>query len=229
MPIHPPHRLCWAELQSLDCLPSNADPGKLKSNLSVPQFPPLSRWPSLTHCVNSGRADGELLTQEMEILSSSGRLAELDSPHRLSHAGTHPCLLIGQSHWLFKEYLFMFNWLMIALQHWFDFCHTSTWITHWCLLLERKTMTNLDSIFKSRDIANKGPSSQSYGFPSSRVWMWELDYKESWVPKNWCFWTAVLEETPESNLDSRRSNQSILKGINPEYSLQGLGLKLKLQ
>ena len=46
--------------------------------------------------------------------------------------------------------------------------------------------------------ANKGPSSQSYGFSSSHVWMWELDYKESWVPKNWCFWTAVLEKTLES-------------------------------
>ena len=46
--------------------------------------------------------------------------------------------------------------------------------------------------------ANKGPSSQSYGFPSSHVWMWELDYKESWAPKNWCFWTAVLEKTVES-------------------------------
>ena len=46
--------------------------------------------------------------------------------------------------------------------------------------------------------ANKGPSSQSYGFSSSHVWMWELDYKESWVPKNWCFWTVVLEKTLES-------------------------------
>ena len=42
--------------------------------------------------------------------------------------------------------------------------------------------------------ANKGPSSQGYGFSSSRVWMWELDYKESWVPKNWCFWAVVLGE-----------------------------------
>ena len=42
---------------------------------------------------------------------------------------------------------------------------------------------------------NKGPSSQSYGFSSSHVWMWELDYKESWAPKNWCFWTVVLEKT----------------------------------
>ena len=47
---------------------------------------------------------------------------------------------------------------------------------------------------------NKGPSSQGYGFSSSHVWMWELDYKESWVPKNWCFWTLVLEKTLESPL-----------------------------
>ena len=49
--------------------------------------------------------------------------------------------------------------------------------------------------------ANKGPSSQSYGFSSGNVWMWELDYKESWAPKNWCFWTVVLEETLLSPLD----------------------------
>ena len=51
--------------------------------------------------------------------------------------------------------------------------------------------------------ANKGLSNQGYGFPSSHVWMWELDYKESWVPRNWCFWTVVLEKTPESPLDLR--------------------------
>ena len=51
--------------------------------------------------------------------------------------------------------------------------------------------------------ANKGPSSQSYSFPSSHVWMWELDYKESWAPKNWCFWTAVLEKTVQSPLDCK--------------------------
>ena len=62
------------------------------------------------------------------------------------------------------------------------------------LLLERKAMTNLDRILKSRDIANKGPSRQGYGFSSGHVWMWELDYKESWAPKNWCFWTVVVGE-----------------------------------
>ena len=51
--------------------------------------------------------------------------------------------------------------------------------------------------------ANRGPTSQSYGFPSSHVWMWELDYKESWGPKNWCFWTVVLEKTLESPLDCK--------------------------
>ena len=73
------------------------------------------------------------------------------------------------------------------------------------LLLGRKVMTNLDSILKSRDIyfVNKGLSSQGYGFPSGHVWMLEVDYKESWVPKNWCFWTFVLEKTLESPLDCK--------------------------
>ena len=51
--------------------------------------------------------------------------------------------------------------------------------------------------------ANKGPSSQGYGFSSSHVWMWELDCEESWVPKNWCFWTVVLEKALKSPLDCK--------------------------
>ena len=100
-----------------------------------------------------------------------------------------------------------------------------------CLLLGRKAMTNLNSLLKNRDITlpNKGPTSQSYDFPSSHAWMWELDNKESWALKNWCFWTVVLEKTLESPLTARRSNQSILQEISPEYSLEGLMLKLKLQ
>ena len=71
-------------------------------------------------------------------------------------------------------------------------------------LLGRKTVTNLDRILKSRDItADKGPPSQSYGFSSSQVWMWELDCKESWEPKNWCFQTVVLEKTLESPFDCK--------------------------
>ena len=65
-------------------------------------------------------------------------------------------------------------------------------------------MTNLDSILKSRHyFANNGTSSQSYGFSVSHVWMWKLDYKESWALKNWCFWTVVLEKTVECPLDSK--------------------------
>ena len=92
------------------------------------------------------------------------------------------------------------------------------------LLLGRKAMTNLDSILKSREI-----TLSTKVHLVKDVWMWELDYKESWVPKNWCFWTVVLEKTLESPLDRRSSNQSILKEISPECSLEGLMLKLKLQ
>ena len=59
--------------------------------------------------------------------------------------------------------------------------------------------------------------------------MWEVHHKESWVPKNWCFWIVVLDKTLESSLGNKEINQSILKEINPEYSLEGLMLKLKLQ
>ena len=59
--------------------------------------------------------------------------------------------------------------------------------------------------------ANKGPFSQSYGFSSSPVWMWELDYKENWAPKNWCFWTVVLEKTLESPWDCKE-----VKPVHPK-------------
>ena len=77
--------------------------------------------------------------------------------------------------------------------------------------------------------ANKGPSNQSYGFSSSHVWMWELDYEESWVPKNdvfelWC-WRRLLRV----HWTVKRSNQFIIKEISPLYLLEGLMLKLKLQ
>ena len=71
-------------------------------------------------------------------------------------------------------------------------------------LLGRKAMTNLDTVLKSRHyFTNKGLSCQSYCFSSSYVWMWQLDYKKSWVLKNWCFWTVVLEKTLESPLDCK--------------------------
>ena len=64
--------------------------------------------------------------------------------------------------------------------------------------------------------ANKGPSSQNYDFSSSNVWMWELDYKESWAPKNWCFWTLVLEKTLESPLNSKEIQPGNPKGNQSE-------------
>ena len=77
------------------------------------------------------------------------------------------------------------------------------------LLLGREAMTNLGRVLKSRCyFSDKGPYSQSYGFSSSHVWMWELDHKKGWVPKNWCFWTVVLEKALESPLD--------IKPVNPK-------------
>ena len=76
---------------------------------------------------------------------------------------------------------------------------------------------------------NKGPSSQRYVFSSSHIWMWQLDYKESWASKNWCFWMVGWRRLLRVPWTARTSNQSILKEINPEYSLKGLMLKLKRQ
>ena len=82
-----------------------------------------------------------------------------------------------------------------------------------CLFLGRKTMTNLESILKSRDITlpTKAPLDKAIVFSSSHVRMWELDYKESWASKNWCFWTVVLEKPLESPLDCRD-----IKPVNPK-------------
>ena len=99
-----------------------------------------------------------------------------------------------------------------------------------CLLLGRKVMTNLDSILKCIDI----PLSTNVHLviamaESSHVWMWQLDHKESWVLKNWCFWTVVLKKTLESPSDCKEIKPVNLKEINPEYSLEGLMMKHKLQ
>ena len=77
--------------------------------------------------------------------------------------------------------------------------------------------------------ANKGPYNQGYGLPSGYVRLWELDRKEGRMPKNWCFWTVVLEKTPETPLDSKEIKPVNLKGDQSEYSLEGLMLKLKFQ
>ena len=97
-------------------------------------------------------------------------------------------------------------------------------------LLEGKLWPTRQYIQKQRHyFVNKGPSSQGYGFSSTLVWMWELEYKESWVPKNWHFglwsWRTLLR-VPWT---ARRSNQSMLKEISPRCSLEELMLKLKFQ
>ena len=82
-----------------------------------------------------------------------------------------------------------------------------------CLLLGRKAITNLDSILKSRDITlpTKVHILKAGVFPGAVVQMWELNYKEGWAPKNWCFWTVVLEKTVESPLDCKE-----IKPVNPK-------------
>ena len=94
------------------------------------------------------------------------------------------------------------------------------WLQPWNLKMVAPWKKSYDQhrqhIKKQRHyFTNKGLSSQSYGFSSSHVWIWELDYKESWALKNWCFWTVVLEKTFESPLDckeiqlvSHKGNQS---------------------
>ena len=98
------------------------------------------------------------------------------------------------------------------------------------LLLGRRVMTNLDNILKRRDstLLTKLHLVEA-SFSSGHGWMWKLDYKESWAPKNWCFWTVVLEKTLESHLNSKEFKPVNPKEINPEYSLEGQMVKLKLQ
>ena len=86
-------------------------------------------------------------------------------------------------------------------------------------------MTNLNSILKSRDITLS--SSQSYDFSSSHVWMWELEYKESWLKKNWCFWTVALQKALESPLDSKETQPVNPKGNQSWIFIGRTELKLK--
>ena len=82
--------------------------------------------------------------------------------------------------------------------------------------LEGKLWPTRQHIKKQRHyFAIKGPSSQGYGFSRGHVWMWDLDYKESWVPKNWCFWTVVLKKTLESPLDCKEIQPVHPKGDQP--------------
>ena len=102
----------------------------------------------------------------------------------------------------------------------------------WHLLLGTKAMKNLESAINSRGITLPTKvqlASQGYGFSSGHVWMWELDYEESWVLKNWCSWTVVLEKTLENPLDCKQIQPVHPEGDQSWCSLEGLMLKLKLQ
>ena len=107
----------------------------------------------------------------------------------------------------------------------------SSWFSIERLYISRSLFISspLSIILVYNSFANKGPSSQSYGFSSSHVWMWELDSNESWALKSWYFWTVVLEKTLESPLDCKEIQQVHPKGSKSEYSLEGLMLKLRLQ
>ena len=98
--------------------------------------------------------------------------------------------------------------------------------TIYIFYLLESTLESFIQMLNAHHFAHKGLYNQSYGFSSSHLWMWELDHKEDWAPKN-CFrlsWWRRLLRVP---LTARRSNQSILKEINPGYSLEGLKLKLQ--
>ena len=99
------------------------------------------------------------------------------------------------------------------------------------LLLGRETMTNLDSMLKSKDITfmTNVHIVKAIIFPVIMLWLWELDLNKGRALKNWCFWTVVLEKTLKNLLDSKEIKPVNVKEISPEYSLEGLMLKLKLQ
>ena len=90
-------------------------------------------------------------------------------------------------------------------------------------------MTNLDSILKSRDITllTKVHIVKAF-FSSSHVWMWEVDHKENWAPKNWCFWIVVLEKTLESPLDTKEIKPVNLKGNQPWIFIRGIDAEVPI-
>ena len=100
----------------------------------------------------------------------------------------------------------------------------------WCWWKQLHILNNITiSTIKYSLIRFKVHLVKAIVFSRSHVWMWEMNHKEGWVPKNWCFWTVCWRRLLRVPWITRRSNQSILKEINPEYSLEGLILKLKLQ
>ena len=107
-----------------------------------------------------------------------------------------------------KQWETLFTWAPKSLQ-----MVTATMKLKDACSLEESYVKPRQHIKKQRHyFANNGPSSQSYGFSSSHVWMWQLDHKGSWASKNWCFWTVVLERTLESPLDYKENKPVNIKG-----------------
>ena len=104
-----------------------------------------------------------------------------------------------------KQWQILFSWAPKSLQ----MVTAAMKLKDTCSLEEKLWQTRQH--IKKHFFAYRGPSSQSYSFSSSRVWMWELDHKEGWAPKKWCFWTVVLEKTLESPLDCK-----VIKPVHPK-------------
>ena len=100
-------------------------------------------------------------------------------------------------------------------------------LKHACSLEEKLYKPRQHIKKQIHHFADKGPHSQSHGFSSSHVRIWELDHKEGWVLKNQCFWIMMLKKTLESPLESKEIKVVNPKEINPEYSLEVLRLKLQ--
>ena len=121
-----------------------------------------------------------------------------------------------------KQWQTLFSWAPKSL--WMG--TTAMKLKDACSLEEKQWKPRLHIKKRRHYFADKGPHGQSCGFFGSHVWMWELDHKEDWAPKNRCFWTVVWEKM-RVPWTTRRWNQSILKGISPEHTSEGLLLKLE--
>ena len=122
-----------------------------------------------------------------------------------------------------KQWQLLFSWALKSLR-----METAAMKLKGACSLEEKLWQPRQHIKKQKNhFASKCLYSQSYGFSSSHVQMWELDHKEGWAPKKWCCLIVVLEKTLGSSLDCKEIQQSILKETNPEYILEGLILKFQ--
>ena len=149
----------------------------------------------------------ELKSLLMKVKEESEKVGLKLNIRKMKIMASHPITSWQMMGKQWKEWETLFSWAPKSLQM------VTTARKLRCLFLRIKIMTKLDSILQCwHYFANKGLSSQSYCFSSSHVWMWELHYKESWVPKNWCFWTVVFEKILESPSDCEENQPVNPKG-----------------